>query len=233
MVGGSYTAGCGLCVALQHLIARSILPIGSPWRLTRAAVIAYLSHGGIYCLGEFPNQLYGRALIMIVGAALGQQTAGVYVYIRQVLIGFAQIIGFVKRVEFPRLASVLVEKVRFRKLVMAQLVSLAASVLVFIAAFVTFHFRDYLPVRFSEIAFYFVFFAAVVPVWALSTSFGQALIIQHKMIAYSSVLLSTIALSAIIMIEFTPTFGLTFVAWCDIMTYVVQTVLFAIIVYRN
>jgi hypothetical protein len=234
LVGGSYTVGCTLCVALQYMLVRSVVVVGSPRQMTRADAVAYFCHGGIYCLAEFPHQLYGRALIMIVSVALGQQIAGMYVYIHQVLIGFAQIIGFVKRVEFPRLASALLElPLRLRRVVAAQLVNLGASGLVIVAAFAAFQFRDWLPQHFSEIAFYFVFFAAVLPVWALSVSFGQVLILQHKMTAYSGVLLSTIALSAIITTEFTQTFGLTLIAWCQITIYVVQTALFAHIACRT
>jgi hypothetical protein len=234
LVGGSYTVGCALCVAFQYMLVRSIVVVGSPRRIARADVVAYFCHGGIYCLGEFPNQLYGRALIVIVSVALGQQITGIYVYIRQVLIGFAQVIGFVKRVEFPRLASALLEMpLRLRRVVAAQLVNLGVSGMVLVAAFVAFQLRDWLPQRFSEIAYYFVFFAAVLPVWALSASFGQVLILQHKMTAYSGVLLGTIALSAIITTAFTQTFGLTFISWCEITMYVAQTALFARIAYRT
>jgi hypothetical protein len=234
LVGGSYTAGCAMCVALQYLLAHTVTGIGNPWKLTRADVISYFSHGGIYCLGEFPSQLYGRVLIIIVSAALGQQMTGVYIYIRQVLSGFAQLISFIKRVEFPRLASALLETpLRLRRVMTTQVVNLSASGMVLIAAIAAFQLRDTLPPRFSEVAFYFVFFAAVLPIWAISTSFGQVIILQQKMKAYSAVLLVTVAFSAVITAEFTHIFGLTFIACCDIMMNAVQAALFVRTAYRT
>lgn len=225
VVGIAYTAGCAACVLLQYGIARSVCSIRFS-RVTRKDTLAFLREGAAYCLGEFPNQLYGRLLIVIVSASLGQQVMGLYVYIRQILIGIAQVIGFIKRVEFPKLAMALATH-DWRRMMKSQSVNLGFSAVVFVGAVVAFFLRATLPARFDEVAYYFLFFAPVLPIWALSMSFGQAVILHGRMNFYSMVLIATIATSALFTYHFTRTFGLTFIAACEVTMYTIQLSIFA------
>jgi O-antigen/teichoic acid export membrane protein len=201
--------------------------IGRPV-LDGASIRQYLREGAIYCGGELPNQLYGRALILVVTGALGAQVGGVYVYIRQILSGAAQIIGLLKRVEITRLGAILCgAEFRWGQFFGAQAVNLAASVGVCLTAIIAFSLRKWLPGRFGEVAFYFAFFSAVLPVWALSASLGQALILQRQVETYSRIILLTLGLAAIATVSFTATFGLLFVAVCDVTMNLLQIALFA------
>jgi hypothetical protein len=221
-VGASYVAGCAICVLCQHIIVRSVsCSRGSSYAW--ADVWAFLREGGVYCAGEFPNQLYGRMLIVIVANSLGQHITALYVYIRQILIGAAQFIAFIKRVEFPRLGKVISDvPVTFHRILKAQIANIGASFAIFAASIIAFVAHRELPPHFIEVAYYFVFFAAILPIWAIAMSFGQVAILQNRMTFYSGILVLTIAISSFFTYSFTAVFGLTFVAACEVMMYVAQ-----------
>jgi hypothetical protein len=234
LIGGAYTVGCIVCVALQYLLVRDIVRFGDPRRLTRAETMNYFAQGGMYCFAEFPKELYGRALIMIVSTTLGPQITGIYIYVRQLLSGFAQVLGVIKRVEFMNLAAALRKTpLRLRRVVKAQWVNIGAAVAVSIAALGIFLLRNHLSTQFAEVSYYFVFFAATLPFWALSTCFGQILILQHRMKIYSCVMLGSLAVGALLTTQLTGVLGITFIAGCDIAMNLAQIALFARLAKRS
>jgi hypothetical protein len=103
----------------------------------------------------------------------------------------------------------------------------SASGLVVIGTAFAYVVRDNLPVRFAEIIGYLSFFSVMLPISAFALTFGQTIILQRKMKAYAGVLIATIALSGAVTYEFTPIFGLAFVAVCESITNALQAVLFA------
>jgi hypothetical protein len=105
----------------------------------------------------------------------------------------------------------------------SQSASLGLASAVFVAAGLAFAARTHFSPRYSEIAYYALFFAAVLPVWALAASLGQVLVLRHKMRSYSAILLCTIGGSAILTYNFTGPVGLTFVAICEVLMYSLQT----------
>ena len=104
--GIAYTVGCLVCVLGQILIAGTLTPLKWPRAVSLAGARRWLVEGAMYCAGEFPGHFYGRALLLIVTKTLGLHTAGIYVYIRQIISGSGQAILLIKRVEFPALRQV-------------------------------------------------------------------------------------------------------------------------------
>ena len=234
-VGGAYALGCALCVFFQYLLVRKVPTFrqetGVP---TLAEVFGYLRQGASYAAGDFPTQLYGRLLIFIVAANLSQQMTGLYVYVRQILGGFAQALALIKRIEFRRLSSALANNpLGLDRIVGAQTVNLGASVLVFVTATAMLPFRHWLPSPFPDVVYYVAFFSAVLPAWALSATFEHVIILQNKMAAYAIVRLSAIVLSGVLIATFVQSFGLTFIAWIDVGVNLTQALLFARIATRS
>jgi hypothetical protein len=234
LIGGSFTAGCAVCVAPQYQLVRTVTGIGSPWQLARADVISYFSHGGIYCLGEFPGQLYGRLLIIIVSAALGQQMTGVYIYIRQVLRGIRtdhrlhQAGGVppvsVRRARNDNASSEGHDDAGCEPQCIKN--GPHSSYCHFPAArhSATAIFQNSLLLRIfrrcpDDLGDLYVFRA------------GDHLATEEK--AYTAVLLVTRAFSAVITAEFTHIFGLTCIACCDIMMNAMPVALFVQTPYRT
>jgi hypothetical protein len=232
LVGGGFTLGVAVYIVIQYSLLHK-LGFVSRTPVTRDNVMAYLTQGSLFCLGEFPGQLYGRALLVIVSMTLGQELTGVYVYVRQITSGCAQVIMLLKRIEFPRLTQAAFAPLSMYKLVQKQRMNLSSAIMVLIIAIAMFSARDRLPLRFTEVAFYSLWFAAVLPVWALSTSFGQVIIAKRRMIAYSVTLIATFAVSVLFIVEFTHVLGLAFIAWCDGAAYALQIAIFAHFMYRG
>jgi hypothetical protein len=224
LIGVAYSFGCATCVALQYLLARNLIAFESSWwTLSSKDVFDYLHQGAVYAFGELPSQLFGRALILIVSLSLGDQAVGIYVYIRQILGGVTQMVMFVKRVEIPRLAASLEKKpLSVSATLQAQIVNLVTSVCVTGGAVWLYHIRDLLPVQFAIITFYGALCSGVLPVWALSVTFAQAAVLRGKIKEVAIVRLSSIAVSGILTVTFTKTFGLGFIPVVDFVMNLVE-----------
>lgn len=110
VLGGALTAGyaltlIGQCVALSRA--------GRPPRFVRPTardVVAMGRDGWAVLLGTLPGQLYLRYQLFLASAVLGPAGTALFLYAKQVSTACAQVIGFLRRAEFPdlvvRLATV-------------------------------------------------------------------------------------------------------------------------------
>ncbi|GAA0199159.1 hypothetical protein GCM10009081_13040 [Brevundimonas nasdae] len=107
-------------------------------RPTRPTVIQSARSGFAALLATLPGQIYFRFQILLAGAFLGEAGVALFLYAKQIVIGFAQLIGFLRRIEFPDLVSRLkgTHGPILREIMAAQrlgtVIAAAASVLVLV-----------------------------------------------------------------------------------------------------
>jgi len=233
-VGGLFLAGVIVAVSAQHLIARVI---GRPVRgqkPSRADIISFTREGSLFCLAGVPAQLYGRVLIVIVAATLGAEMAGVYVYIRNILVAANQGVMFVKRVEFPRLAKAVQDGVpTVSQMLFLQSGSIAVSTLCYAALLVAILvLSDMVPERFIVISDPLILFGILIPVFGLSSAFSRMVVALERMGAYALVIWATLPFSIAAVLVFIENLGLSAIVFSEAGMYCAQIAIYFAIVRR-
>jgi hypothetical protein len=239
LIGAAFSLGCLICVLAQHRFAGRM---AMGYRLempTRRGTLRYLTDGGLYCLGELPNQLYSRALIVLVNENADAKTTGVYVYIRQVISAVAQCLAVIKRLEFIKLSLMVSEhRITFPNVLQSQALNISAAILFFLGAIVFANLHVSLPssgrlaIDTGFWTFYLACFAAAVPAWAVSAAFGQIVVLLDQMRMYSLIMLTTVGFSALGSFLLMPRFGLAAIAVIDSGIFVFQATMFWLVVQR-
>lgn len=106
LIGGAMACGYGLAVAIQAISLRLSglaprLRRPCPSEIRRAA-----TEGLSVSATMIPGQLYFRAQLLICSAILGVSATAVLIYVNQIVSALGQLTGFIRRVEFPRLVTV-------------------------------------------------------------------------------------------------------------------------------
>ncbi len=179
--------------------------------------------GAAYCAGEFPAQFYTRAVLLIVSESLGMHVAGIYVYIRQVMSAAGQAIMLIKRVEFRQLRQVATtHPVKMATVFEIQRPSLTAALIVFAGSVGARFAVPHLPANLGDAASQLPYFCASIPVWAVSLSLGQVMIMNGNVRAYSAIMFVNTAIVCTIASELIRYTGLLFLSFLDIISFSVQ-----------
>lgn len=105
VMGGSLCVGYLLAAAAQ-LVAIKQSGASMTWAApTRRELAQSAAMGFSALLTSLPGQLYFRFQLFASNHFLGKSGTGLLIYAKQVIIGFAQIIGFLRRIEFPDLVA--------------------------------------------------------------------------------------------------------------------------------
>lgn len=105
VLGASLAVGYAACVGLQ--VATLVLR-GYPPRLIRPklpAIREAFVHSGGALLTLLPGQLYFRFQLSLCSAVLPSAGTALFLYAKQVVTACAQLVGFLRRVEFPELVT--------------------------------------------------------------------------------------------------------------------------------
>ncbi|MCB5425828.1 hypothetical protein H0274_11200 [Altererythrobacter sp. CC-YST694] len=105
ILGVAFTAGYLLTVVVQFAALRVA---GWPLRFERPgwAGIAASARDGVALLGNtLPGQLNFRIQLLISSTWLGMGPTALLVYVKQIIAAAAQLIGFIRRIEFPALVQ--------------------------------------------------------------------------------------------------------------------------------
>lgn len=232
-VGAAYSAGCAGSVLLQHLTIRSLLR-SSKKVISRRELLAYLSQGLFFSLGDAPGQVYARVVILIVDSVLGSQMAGVYIYIRQLISAAAQFVGAIKRVELPGLGGLVsLRRLTVSSVFQAQRVSFAVALLAAGGCVAAWAGSSMLPARFRIAAAYLPLFGITVPLWAVANTTGQLVMLVSMRRAYSITMAATTFAAGLLTVATTSSVGLGGVALADVAMLCVQTAIFAHVVQRR
>lgn len=105
ILGCAFTAGFLLTIGVQYLALwrsgwtpRFVAP-------RRQGVLEAALAGLSMLGGSLPGQVYFRAQLVISSTWLGVDTTAIFVYVKQIVSAFTQVVGFVRRVEFPELVK--------------------------------------------------------------------------------------------------------------------------------
>jgi hypothetical protein len=178
LLGGGLTFGYALTLIGQYGALRRF---GCTPRFIRPAARELLTigrEGGAVLLTTLPGQLYYRYQLLLANLVLGPAGTALFLYARQIATACAQVIGFLRRVEFPDLVARMVEvrgdptKVVLDTQRSGTQLGLAAAATM-IGAGVAGHF--WLPGALGEAAFATATFGPVVLVGAISAAFVQGL----------------------------------------------------------
>lgn len=178
LLGGGLSLGYILALAGQMFALTT-----SGYQVQRAPItlagVRETGRSGIGALlTTLPGQAYFRLQLVLSTAALGPATTAVFLYAKQTITAFAQLIGFLRRVEFPDLVSRLNAgtPTPIRTILSTQRVGtlLAAGCSAFAGLAGTFIWV-HLPSPTSDAGFAIMVFAPSILTGALSISFIQGI----------------------------------------------------------
>lgn len=105
LAGGALAIGYLVTTLAQLIILRLAgLPL-RPTRVSGDGLRGAAIEGGSVFLTMLPGQLYYRLQLVLAATFLGASATAVFLYARQIATGFAQLVAFVRRVEFPELVA--------------------------------------------------------------------------------------------------------------------------------
>ena len=105
ILGGVFSVGYLLTVGTQWIVLwrRGWFPqVSAP---TQAGLVRAFKDGSAMLFQLVPGQINMRVQLVLSAAYLGAETTALFIYAKQVVTAFTQIIGFVLRVEFPGLVE--------------------------------------------------------------------------------------------------------------------------------
>jgi hypothetical protein len=178
LLGGGLTFGYALTLIGQYAALRRF---GSAPRFVRPArghILIIGREGGAVLLTTLPGQLHYRYQLLLANLVLGAAGTALFLYARQIATACAQVIGFLRRVEFPDLVARMIEargdptKVVLDTQRTGTRLGFAAAATM-IGAGVAGHL--WLPGALGEAAFATAIFGPVVLAGAISAAFVQGL----------------------------------------------------------
>jgi len=106
-----FLLGAALCLGYVLALVGQILALaangcGLKWMPpTPAGMRAAAQNGLAVLLTVLPGQVYFRIQLLLSTAILGAAATAIFIYAKQVITAFAQLLGFLRRVEFPELVA--------------------------------------------------------------------------------------------------------------------------------
>lgn len=105
--GGALSAGYVLAVGLQYIVLWRLGKLPRPARVDRHSFVHAAATGMHMLATMMPGQLLFRFQLLLSGWFLGQHSTALIIYAYQLIAAGAQLTGFIRRVEFPRLVAVM------------------------------------------------------------------------------------------------------------------------------
>lgn len=134
VLGGAFSIGYVVTLAAQWVALRRMGWRPRFRRPTRSGLLTSLKDGCALLFQLVPGQINMRVQLVLSTAYLGTETTALFIYAKQVVTAFTQIIGFVLRVEFPGLVEKLATS---RKQSIASILSAQRTTLYLAIAFST------------------------------------------------------------------------------------------------
>lgn len=233
LVGGLFSLGAVITIIFQYVIihraGRRVLTA----RPRLEEMREFAKEGVFYLLANVPAQIYGRSLIVIAKVFLGSEVAGAVVYARNLVTAATQGITFVRRVEFPALASQFASvRLPIRRVLRLQWWSIGGSV-AFLGVIVTAVLLGPEIGSSGEesVRTALLCLSIPVPLWALSSSFLQAFLALGNTRVYAIVANSTIWMAVGVILLTIRDLGLHSLLWGECLMYALQ-LCFYLIYYR-
>jgi hypothetical protein len=178
ILGAAFSAGCLLTVAAHWIVLAKFGWKPRRGSTTAGGFLAAAREGGAMLGVLLPGQLYGRAQLILSTTYLGAETTAIFLYVKQVVSGVIQVIGFIQRVEFPTLVKRLSipHGSLFRTILGAQKLVAAAGVVATVAVLVAASAAAHWPEsRFGAVASLLAGFSATIPAMTALLLVAQSL----------------------------------------------------------
>lgn len=199
-LGASLSFGYALCVTLQ---AATLAKAGYMPQFVRPSALHIRNsavHSGSAMLTLLPGQLYFRMQLLLSGVFMGAAGTALFLYAKQIVAACAQLIGFLRRVEFPDLvrrlshleAGPLLEILSAQRL--GTMVAVVASLVTIIGG-LTAHFA--FTGTTSSAGLVAAAFAPTILTSALALSFVQGLMASRLFRSAAAITLFATAVSAL------------------------------------
>lgn len=199
LLGSAFSVGYGLTVLVQIFALRA-----AGWKLrferpTLLGIVRAAKDGAALLGSTLPGQFYFRGQLLMSSAWLGVGVTAMLVYIKQVTAAAAQLVGFIRRVEFPNLVNRLKAETAdpLRTVMQAQRLgtwlAVAIAAVMGISGVGIFYMRTNLS---SDLGWYlFVFsFSVVLSAIVLALSQGMAAMGMYNSLFIRSVLSTIVGL---------------------------------------
>jgi hypothetical protein len=195
LLGGALSGGYAVALIGQYVALRRA---GHAPRFVRPTVVEVATAGreaGAVLLGTLPGQLYFRYQLLLANIVLGPAGTALFVYAKQIATAAAQVVGFLRRVEFPdlvlRLAEARGDAVRVALEAQRAGTRLgAAAAAVMIIAGLAGHF--WLPGPLGDAATAVAMFGPTVLAGAFSTTLLQALLASRRYAAAAAIMATSV-----------------------------------------
>jgi O-antigen/teichoic acid export membrane protein len=220
MLGGSLTVGYMLAVAAQlGVLAVTGRRMGFTMP-SGAAVIDSAVHSGAAMLTLMPGQLYFRLQLAVCAIFLTPATTAIFLYAKQIVTALSQLIGFIRRVEFPDMVADLAKRQApaLRVILISQQLGTAVGALGSIGVGLVglaLHFKGTGAPQEGGLAIAIfaptIFTAAI----ALGLTQGQMALRRFRVAAIVSIV--AVSVSALLVLILTPSLGIVSLAIADFL----------------
>jgi O-antigen/teichoic acid export membrane protein len=221
LLGAAFSAGYLLTVLVQFAALHAV---GWRARFERPSMagVRIAGRDGIALLGSnLPGQVYFRIQLLLSSAWLGPAPTALFVYVKQIVAAGTQLVGFIRRVEFPTLVQRLAQeqaspaRATWHEQRLGSYLAFAASLCVLVAGIALAALADGVP---GELGLYFAAFAPSLAATAVFLAFSQGLAALGQYGALSLRTLVSAAVGVAVSLALTRTAGVYAFAIADLVS---------------
>jgi len=235
LLGVSYSLGLLLTVFIQYFSLRNSILDLKFTSFSLALVKEQIIKGSTYNGAYITSQAYGRTIPILVDKLIDSYFAGIYVYAKNIANTASQFIEFSRRVEF----SSIVNLVRSNKFDVFSILSRQKLSFAIVGSFVIVVTLSFLVLNYYGnadhllIAEVTLILVAILFLWTISSSLGQALVALEKTGYYALTITSTLLLSIIFISSSIENIGLTGIYIGEGSMFIIQSILYVSYLKKN
>lgn len=195
---------------------------------SRQGLLRAFRDGTALLLTQTPGQFYFRFQLLVCSTVLGEASTAIFVYVKQIVVGFIQITGFLRRAEFPGLIKSMNDGATCGPLAvlknqrMGTYAAIAANVLLIAATPIIGRFGGEV---FHTVAANLVVFSIIISFSAIDFALAQGLMALGQYGLVSRNLIVSTLLGAAVSYLFAPVFGLYAFALADLLQHTLNIAL--------
>jgi hypothetical protein len=230
-LGGAYSIGLLIFVCIQWYSLKSIINSfdikSENFKLNNVMcksydIISYL----IYFMS---SQIYGRIVPMLIDKYIGVSVSGIYIYARNIINLFSQLVMFTRRVENKSLYTMAVDEFSLRKLINMQKFSLVLGFVLIISVsilkFILVIF-DIQIINLNSTMNMLIWLSFIFQIFNFYSMFSQYYITIGWIKINALIQLFVIIISFILLIFLLPDFGLNAVFGVEILANFVRVIIY-------
>lgn len=120
VLGYAYTIGIIVAVLTQYVVMYRNGTRVTQANISRRGILAAITEGGLIIATQLPGQLFYRVQLATAAWLLGPAATGIVAYAKQISSAALQVIGFIRRAEFPQLIDTLSHSERLKDALRVQ-----------------------------------------------------------------------------------------------------------------